>query len=276
MARLGQTICVSATPAEWELERAAGAVVEQIVRPTGLLDPVMELRPARTQVEDVIAEIKLCAGRKHRALVATLTKRMAEELSEFLREQGILAAYLHSDIDTLERMELLYALREGKYEAVVGINLLREGLDLPEVALVAVLDADKEGFLRAERSLIQMAGRAARNLAGRVILYADVETESLRRAMGESSRRRTIQERYNQEHGIVPRSIEKPLLAMPRIGAKVSEKLAGAGGFRREVIEQEIVRLRKAMKESASRLEFEKAAQLRDAIADLQELAVRS
>jgi len=276
MARLGQIVSISATPGDWELEQADGPPVEQIVRPTGLLDPAMEVRPATTQVEDLLPEIRGRVERKQRVLVATLTKRMAEELTEYLKEQGISAAYLHADIDTLERMELLFALRQGKYDVLVGINLLREGLDLPEVSLVAVLDADKEGFLRAERSLIQVAGRAARNLDGKVILYADDITRSIQSALRETSRRREIQESYNREHGIVPRSIEKALIPMPRIGKTVSVELRGAGGWKRDVLEKEILRLRKEMKEAARRLEFERAAELRDTIAELQEVAVKS
>jgi excinuclease ABC subunit B len=240
----------------------------------------MEIRPATTQVEDLLPEIRDRTSRKERVLVATLTKRMAEDLTEYLREQGIAAAYLHSDIDTLERLELLYSLRAGKYDVLVGINLLREGLDLPEVSLVAVLDADKEGFLRAERSLIQVAGRAARNAAGKVILYADKITRSMQAAIDETSRRRTIQEAHNLEHGIIPRSIQKPLLSMPRIGDKPArrgaKKGSGKSGWRGELLEDEIARLRKKMRDCAKQLEFEEAAKLRDTIADLQELLTKT
>ena len=277
LERVGQVVHASATPGEWELKQAGSAVVEQIVRPTGLLDPVMEIRPARTQVDDLLPEIKTRIERKERVLVGTLTKRMAEDLTEYLREQGISAAYLHSDIDTLERLELLYTLRSGKYDVLVGINLLREGLDLPEVSLVAVLDADKEGFLRAERSLIQVAGRAARNVGGRVILYADKMTGSIERAMSETDRRREIQEAYNQEHGITPKTIQKPLLSMPRIGDKKKEKKGrGRGNWKADSLEDEIGRLRKQMREAAKKLEFEAAARLRDSIAELQEMLLKN
>ena len=276
MDRIGQKISISATPGDWELSNSDAQVVELIVRPTGLVDPVMHIRPATTQVEDLLPEIWARVKKKERVLVATLTKRMAEDLTEYLREQGISAAYLHADIDTLERVELLYALREGKYDVMVGINLLREGLDLPEVSLVAVLDADKEGFLRAERSLIQVAGRAARNLQGTVILYADDTTRSMRLAIEETDRRRGIQEKYNAQHGIVPRSIEKKLMPMPRLGAKAAATLRGQGGWKREVLERELARLRKEMKESAKRLEFERAAELRDQIASLHEALVKA
>lgn len=276
--RSGQVVYASATPGDWELKQAGPAVVEQIVRPTGLLDPVMEIRPARTQVDDLLPEIKARAKRKERVLVATLTKRMAEDLTEYLREQGVSAAYLHSDIDTLERLELLYTLRSGKYDVLVGINLLREGLDLPEVSLVAVLDADKEGFLRAERSLIQVAGRAARNVGGLVILYADKVTGSIARAMGETDRRRVIQEAYNEEHGITPKTIEKPLLAMPRLGEKKrpEKRGRGKGDWQADSLEDEIGRLRRQMREAAKKLEFEAAARLRDSIAELQEMLLKN
>ncbi|MBM4353413.1 MAG: excinuclease ABC subunit UvrB [Deltaproteobacteria bacterium] len=278
LERVGQAIHISATPGEFEVAAAGGSVVEQIVRPTGLLDPIMDVRPARTQVEDLLPEIRERTARRQRVLVATLTKRMAEDLTEFLREQGILAAYLHADIDTLERMELLHALREGRYDVLVGINLLREGLDLPEVSLVAVLDADKEGFLRGERSLIQVSGRAARNLDGKVILYADTVTTSMAAALAEADRRRRIQEAYNRTHGIVPRSVVKPLLPMPRTGlAERAKRTDGdALDWNVDVILKEIEALRRQMKEAAKRLEFERAGELRDAIQTLQELIVKA
>ncbi len=266
--RVGQVLYVSATPGDWELEQAGGAIVEQIVRPTGLLDPVMEMRPASTQVEDLVPELKARISKGQRALVATLTKRMAEDLTGYLREQGLKAAYLHSDIDTLERVELLFALRSGKYDVLVGINLLREGLDLPEVSLVAVLDADKEGFLRAERSLIQVSGRAARNLDGKVILYADRETRSIKAAMSEASRRRKVQHDHNVANGITPVSIQKPLLAMPRIGDKIPKKIRRQG-WKSEVLEAEVEELTKRMKAAARKLDFEKAAELRDLVAEM-------
>ncbi len=278
LSRTGQIIHISATPGDFEVRSASGRVVEQIVRPTGLLDPVMEVRPARTQVEDLLPEIRLRVEKKQRVLVATLTKRMAEDLTEFLREQGISAAYLHADIDTLERMELLHALREGRFDVLVGINLLREGLDLPEVSLVTVLDADKEGFLRGERSLIQVSGRAARNVDGKVILYADHVTGSMAAALAEADRRRRIQEAHNQAHGIIPRTVSKPLMPMPRTG--LADRAASGGDreadWNEDVILKEIEALRRQMKESAKRLEFERAAELRDAIQTLQELIVKS
>ena len=277
LQRVGQMVFVSATPGDWELERCGGHFIEQIVRPTGLVDPAIEIRPAFSQVEDVLTEIKKRIAAKERTLVGTLTKRMAEDLTEFLREQEISAAYLHSNINTLERIELINALRAGKFDVLVGINLLREGLDLPEVSLVAVLDADKEGFLRAERSLIQVAGRAARNIHGTVIFYADKMTRSIKKAQSESNRRRVIQEAYNQEHGIIPATISKPILSMPRIGQKVKKQLPKARvEWKAEVLEQEIESLRKEMKRAAKSLEFERAAELRDSIAELTRILVES
>src|ERR671915_51450 len=203
-ARVGQRLFVSATPGPYELRQAGGAVVEQIIRPTGLLDPVIEIRPVRGQVDDLLAEIRERAGMGERVLVTTLTKRMAEDLTQYYQELGVKVRYLHSDIDTLERIQILRDLRKGEFDVLVGINLLREGLDLPEVSLVAILDADKEGFLRSGGSLIQTIGRAARNAEGKAILYADRVTDSMRRAIGETERRRGIQEVFNRENGIVP------------------------------------------------------------------------
>ncbi len=279
-ARLGQRIYVSATPAPWELERTHGVVVEQLIRPTGLLDPVIELRPARGQVDDLLAEIRAVTGRGERVLVTTLTKRMAEELTQYLAECGVRVRYLHSDIETLERIEIVTALRRGEFDVLVGINLLREGLDLPEVSLVAILDADKEGFLRSETSLIQTSGRAARNLTGRAIFYADQMTESMRRTISETTRRRARQEAYNVEHGIEPASILKdihsPLVALSALDypKEIRPQLLEVAERAELPLAERIARLEKAMKEAARRLEFEEAAELRDKLRELRELQV--
>jgi excinuclease ABC subunit B len=278
-ARMGQRIYVSATPAPWELERTGGVIVEQLIRPTGLLDPVIEVRPAQGQVDDLIGEIKKIVARKERVLVTTLTKRMAEELTQYLNELGIRVRYMHSDIETLERVEIVTGLRRGDFDVLVGINLLREGLDLPEVSLVAILDADKEGFLRSETSLIQTSGRAARNVNGRVLYYADKMTDSMRRAIDETERRRVKQDLYNQEHGIEPATILKdihnPLVQMMNLD------LYSAGGPRRLETDsselplaERISRLEKEMKAAAKRLEFEEAAAMRDQIKELRELQI--
>ena len=271
-----QVIYVSATPGDYELEKARGRVVEQIIRPTGLTDPRMEVRPAGQQVDDLLHEIRLAVKRKERVLVTTLTKRMAEDLTEYYNELGVRARYLHSDITTLERVEIVRELRLGAFDVLIGVNLLREGLDLPEVALVAILDADKEGFLRSERSLIQTCGRAARNIRGRVILYADRITPSIAGAMKETRRRRRIQEEYNRRNGITPRGIEKAIsqvltsvyeadyLDLP----KVAEPQAAY--LHPKEIQKRVKRLRREMKRAAERLEFEKAAELRDAIIQLE------
>jgi excinuclease ABC subunit B len=272
--RVGQTILVSATPGDWDLQQTGGETVQQIARPTGLLDPSMEVRPATHQVEDVLGEVKKRVERGQRTLITTLTKRMAEDLTEYLREQGVEAAYLHSDIDTLERIDVINALRTGKHTCLVGINLLREGLDIPEVSLVAVLDADKEGFLRGERSLIQVSGRAARHQDGHVLLYADRITGSMARAMDESGRRRSIQEQFNTEHGIIPTSVTKPILEMPR-GTKEPPRRGQVlrTGWKDEMLDEEIEALKSEMKRAASALDFEKAARIRDRIQEL--LALR-
>ena len=283
-AKVPQIVYVSATPGPYELSRTQGHVVEQIIRPTGLVDPPVEVRPATRQVDDLLGEIRKHVGRGYRILVTTLTKRMAEDLTEYLAEAHVRVRYMHSDIDTLQRIELVRDLRLGDYDVLVGINLLREGLDIPEVSLVAVLDADNEGFLRSERSLIQTAGRAARNLDGKVILYADRITDSMRRAMDETERRRTIQLAHNAAHGIVPRSIDKEI---PDILAHYKERdiapepaefaMEPRNSFEisrtptKEGMDEHIRGLEKAMKEAASLLEFEKAAAIRDRIRRLRE-----
>ena len=278
-ARFRQVVYVSATPADYELAQAAGNVVELIVRPTGLVDPPMEVRPALHQVDDLLDEIRKRRERGERVLVTTLTKRMAEDLADYYTELGIRVRYLHSDITTLERMEIIRDLRLGRFDVLIGINLLREGLDLPEVSLVAVLDADKEGFLRSSRSLIQTAGRAARNANGRVILYADAVTPSMRQAIAETDRRRRIQTAFNAAHGITPESIHKavpevfdfetPPASRPQPAA---DELPGPATL--EEVEREIRRLERRMQRAARDLEFELAAELRDRIRSLKERIV--
>src|SRR5437764_1306663 len=211
--RTNQIVYVSTTPGPYELTKSAGVVVEQIIRPTGLVDPPVEIRPVKGQIDDLLHEIRLRVERKERVLVTTLTKRMSEDLAEYYSEVGVRCRYMHSEIETLERIKILRDLRRGEFDVLIGINLLREGLDLPEVSLVAILDADKEGFLRSERSLIQTIGRAARNAEGKAILYADKMTDSMKRAIGETNRRRAIQEEYNREHNITPKTIVKPIEA---------------------------------------------------------------
>ena len=263
-ARLRQTLFVSATPAEYELERA-GQVVEQIIRPTGLLDPEISVRPIEGQIDDLIEEIQGTTARGFRTLVTTLTKRMAEMLTDYLKEMGLRVEYMHSEIHTLERVEILRNLRLGKFDVLVGINLLREGLDLPEVALIAILDADKEGFLRSQRSLIQTIGRGARNAEGRVIMYADTVTDSMKGAIEETRRRREIQQRYNLEHGITPKTIMKPIADLIEItGAAEEEKPA-------ENLRDRIRTLEEEMLKYAKNLEFEKAAKIRDTLKLLYE-----
>ena len=269
--RVGQVLHISATPGDWELERA-GEAVELIVRPTGLIDPEVMIRPVATQVDDLIGELRDRIAAGERALVGTLTRRMAEDLTEYLGEVGIRARYMHADVDTLDRIELLQGLREGQFDVLVGINLLREGLDLPEVSLVAVLDADREGFLRGVRSLVQVSGRAARNVNGRVILYADKRTRSIQEALSEMDRRRKVQVAYNEEHGITPRSIEKPLLPFERYVEKAKEEGRPVLGRTRDQLEAEIKDLSKKMYEAAERLEFETAAKLRDDVHALRQL----
>ena len=273
-ARAGQTVFVSATPGPYELTKANGVVIEQIIRPTGLIDPPIDVRPVTGQVDDLLQEIRVRAARHERVLVTTLPKRMSEDLTQYYQELGVRVRYLHSDIDTLERVEILRDLRRGAFDVLVGINLLREGLDLPEVSLVAILDADKEGFLRSAGSLIQTSGRAARNLNGRVIMYANVMTRSMRAAIDETDRRRVRQQAYNQEHGITPQSIVKqiddvlssvyerdytppppPELARFHSQAELDAHIAG---------------LQQSMREAAANLDFERAAALRDDIKRLR------
>ncbi|MEG1834313.1 MAG: excinuclease ABC subunit UvrB [Burkholderiaceae bacterium] len=275
--KMRRCVFVSATPAAFELEHSA-QIVEQVVRPTGLIDPMVEVRPARTQVDDVLSEIGLRVARGDRVLVTTLTKRMSEDLTEFLSDHGVKVRYLHSDIDTVERVEIIRDLRTGVFDVLVGINLLREGLDIPEVSLVAILDADKEGFLRSERSLIQTIGRAARNLNGSAILYADRITDSMRRALDETERRRIKQQAFNVEHGIVPRGVKKEIRELidgvydP--SARTAETQAAGAGYEsmsEKDVAREIKRLEKQMFEHAKNLEFEKAARMRDQLALLKQ-----
>ncbi len=271
-AHVGQAVFVSATPGPYERERA-DQVVEQVIRPTGLLDPRVEVRPVTGQIDDLMAEINQRAARNERVLVTTLTKKMAEDLTEYFKNAGIRVRYMHSDVQTIERMEIIRDLRLGEFDVLVGINLLREGLDLPEVSLVAVLDADKEGFLRSETSLIQTIGRAARNAEGLVILYADEITPSMRAAMEETERRRTIQDNFNKEHGIVPKTIIKSVREVLEI-SKTAEEDTIRGRKKRKLSEQEraaeIAKLEKEMKEASKMLEFEYAAVLRDRIIELR------
>ncbi|RUO61399.1 excinuclease ABC subunit UvrB [Pseudidiomarina marina] len=278
-----QTIYVSATPGKYEIEKSAGEVVEQVVRPTGLIDPEIEIRPVATQVDDLMSEVRLRVERNERVLATTLTKKMAEDLSDYLDEHGIRVRYLHSDIDTVERMEIIRDLRLGEFDVLVGINLLREGLDMPEVSLVAILDADKEGFLRSDRSLIQTIGRAARNLNGRAILYADRITGSMQRAIDETDRRRAKQVAYNEEHGITPKGLNKRVTDVMDLGGgiraprrekqRVSEPDVAydPAMYDPKALVQKIEQTEKAMYQAAKDLEFEKAAALRDDVAKLRE-----
>lgn len=271
--RLNQVIYVSATPGEYERTRS-GQIVEQVIRPTGLLDPKIEVRPVEGQIDDLIGEINARTARKERVLVTTLTKKMAEDLTDYLQNNVIKVRYMHHDVDTMERMEIIRDLRLGTFDVLVGINLLREGLDLPEVSLVAILDADKEGFLRSETSLIQTIGRAARNAEGMVVMYADTITPSMRRAMDETERRRQKQDAYNKEHGIVPKTVIKSVRDLLEISAPADEPSQTRQGRVKAMSKQEkaaeIARLEKAMKEAAKMLEFELAATLRDQIIELR------
>ncbi len=274
--RVNQAIYVSATPGPYELTKAAGVVIEQIIRPTGLIDPQVEMRPVKGQIDDLLHEIRERAKANERVLVTTLTKRMAEDLAEYYSEVGVRCRYMHSEIETLERIKILRDLRKGEYDVLIGINLLREGLDLPEVSLVAILDADKEGFLRSAGSLIQTIGRAARHIRGRAILYADRVTDSMRKAIDETDRRREIQSAYNREHGITPESIVRPL-EMSLAGviaadyADIPMETEGVPDFaNQEQLDAHIAKLETEMRESAKRFEFEKAAKLRDTIKELR------
>jgi excinuclease ABC subunit B len=275
-ARTNQIVYVSATPGPYELTKAAGVVVEQIIRPTGLVDPEVEIRPVRGQIDDLLHEIRDRAAKNERVLVTTLTKRMAEDLAGYYSEVGVRCRYMHSEIETLERVKLLRDLRKGEYDVLIGINLLREGLDLPEVSLVAILDADKEGFLRSSGSLIQTMGRAARHLSGRAILYADKMTDSMKQAIGETDRRRTVQRAYNEEHGIVPQSIISHIdMSLAKILQAEYADLAEEVEEMPEVQSQEeldnyIAKLEAEMREAAKKFEFEKAAKLRDTIKELR------
>ena len=279
--KVNQVIYVSATPSTYELEKCRGKVVEQVIRPTGLMDPAISVKPATHQVDDLLDEVRKQIEKKERTLVTTLTKRMAEDLTDYYANLGIRVRYLHSDIDTLERMEILRDLRLGAFDVLIGINLLREGLDLPEVSLVAILDADKEGFLRSERSLIQTCGRTARNVSGRVIMYADTTTLSMQRAIDETNRRRRMQEKFNREHGITPESIRK---AIQNVLGSVFEAdyytVSAAGEEGRDYIApadipKRVRKLQKEMKAAARELEFERAAELRDEIIRLEALELQ-
>ena len=277
-----QTIYVSATPGNYELEKSNGDVVDQVVRPTGLLDPIIEVRPVATQVDDLLSEIHKRVAVDERVLVTTLTKKMAEDLTDYLDEHGVRVRYLHSDIDTVERVEIIHDLRKGMFDVLVGINLLREGLDMPEVSLVAILDADKEGFLRSERSLIQTIGRAARNLNGKAILYGDRITNSMQKAIQETERRREKQMKYNEERGIVPQALNKKVGELLDIGqtdkpkrgkqaVKKSDSFANDTKPKsRQALEKEMKQLEQQMRDFAKDLEFEKAAAVRDEIHQLK------
>ena len=264
-ARVPQLICVSATPAPYELGEA-GQVVEQLIRPTGLLDPKIEVRPTKGQIDDLLSEIHTVVNGGGRVLITTLTKKMAEELTDYLKEHSVKVKYMHSDVDTLERIEIVNGLRLGEFDVLCGINLLREGLDLPEVKLVAILDADKEGFLRSDTSLIQTIGRAARNSEGRVIMYADAVTDSMKRAIGETERRRAVQGAYNKEHGIVPRTIIKEVKST----LNITKKKSAGDDMKLKDIPDEIEKLKALMKVASAQLDFERAIEIRDRIGELK------
>jgi excinuclease ABC subunit B len=274
--RVNQVVYVSATPGPYELTKSAGEVIEQIIRPTGLIDPEVEVRPVKGQIDDLLHEIRERSKKNERVLVTTLTKRMAEDLSEYYSEVGVRCRYMHSEIETLERIKILRDLRKGEFDVLIGINLLREGLDLPEVSLVAILDADKEGFLRSSGSLIQTIGRCARNVEGRAILYADRMTDSMKKAIDETYRRRAIQQAYNEENGITPESIVRPLdMSLVAVAnadyADLTNEIEGVPEFRsQEDLDAYIAKLETDMREAAKRFEFEKAAKLRDTVRDLR------
>ncbi len=276
--RVHQVIYVSATPGPYELTKAAGVVVEQVIRPTGLVDPEVEIRPVKGQIDDLLGEIRARASRNERVLVTTLTKRMSEDLAGYYTEVGVRCRYMHSEIETLERVKILAGLRKGEFDVLIGINLLREGLDLPEVSLVAILDADKEGFLRSTGAMIQTIGRAARHVEGRAILYADRMTDSMRRAIGETDRRRAVQRAYNEEHGIVPQSILKNMdlglaaILKAEYGDPIDEPTVEATEFNTQAdLDLYLEKLEADMREAAKRFEFEKAARLRDTLKELRE-----
>jgi excinuclease ABC subunit B len=280
-ARSPQTIYVSATPGPYEMQ-SADNTAEQVVRPTGLVDPEVIIRPVKNQVDDILSEIQLVKAENNRVLITTLTKRMAEDLTDYLTEQGVRVRYLHSDIDTVERVEIIRDLRLGEFDVLVGINLLREGLDMPEVALVAILDADKEGFLRSERSLIQTIGRAARNIKGRAILYADTITGSIQRALQETERRRIKQKEYNLHHGITPKGIEKTVQDImegaysEKRKGKVAEPSIPFTALTTEQLTKQIKQLEKQMHQHAKNMEFEQAAMKRDELLALKNFLVDS
>ena len=273
-ARRGQTLFVSATPADWEIEQAGGEIVEQVIRPTGLVDPLIHVVPARGQVPHLMEQIRQRAARKERVLVTTLTKRLAEDLTSYLLEEGIRCKWLHSELDAIERVEILRELREGQFDALVGVNLLREGLDLPEVSLVAILDADKEGFLRSESSLVQTMGRSARNVNAEVFLYADTVTDSMQRAIEETQRRRELQLRYNEEHGITPETIRKAIrkgIEEEIAARRIVQQTGGLEDETQYITQEFLNELEAEMLSAAEQLEFERAAQLRDRIMALKE-----
>ncbi len=279
LEKVGQVVFVSATPSDFE-KRRSSLIVEQIIRPTGLVDPELEVRPVRNQVDDLLGEIRDRAARKERVLVTTLTKKMSEDLTDYLAGLGVKVRYLHSEIDTLGRIQILRDLRLGEFDVLIGINLLREGLDLPEVSLVAILDADQEGFLRSSTSLIQTIGRAARNVAGKVILYADRITGSIQRALEETNRRRSIQLDYNEAHGVIPQTVRKSVTdILDTLGYKASEsrqkRRTEHGDLEIEELVEMLERLQSTMTEAASRLEFELAAALRDEMLGVRKLINR-